>query len=597
MELRRAGGSRRSLKAVLWIALRAFREIKGTRSTWEEIRTTKDPTTFVVPFEDTAALTGLLVAFGGIYLGHRFDNPYFDGAASLVIGVILMGVAGFLGFESKGLLIGEGASAETLHSIRTSRGGRSSRQGGEKSSDDVLRTAHGAFDDGGRIRRRAARARANGGGRAPRATNSEPPPRDQARLHRSAIAGSPCAFRAVVTCRHGSTARTGTMHNGCREPQRAFHQTRPTRHWVGGGPADRRRFPCSPVRAIRGRPIAEAGVLGGRCAGAPWGRCRGQATRDSGASGAGVWDAPIERFVERFRDIEQFASVPGTLQIGRFNTPPRLGDLASLTLPAKDLEALPRCHPGDCEVKLSAAAMTRFKQQVKWSAPTAARQANEVAREMLLELVRGYQVNGTAALGQYNDDDTPLSVAEQFALLTSGGQLPIPVPALMSYLDEYPRGRPPGAEDFFYWAIVDFGLKPTIRVNHVTIYPLAASPSAGAAYAIAIKQLYASHYFHTTLELRFLVPDNRPGRRGFYLVSFTRSRSDGMTGFKGALVRPIINRRSRDAVRRYLEHIKRQVERPTRRTSEGACRADRRELVSLTDVILVKAPCHGLDRP
>ena len=257
-------------------------------------------------------------------------------------------------------------------------------------------------------------------------------------------------------------------------------------------------------------------------------------------------DAPIERFVERFRDIEQFASVPGTLQIGRFNTPPRLGDLASLTLPAKDLEALPRCHPGDCEVKLSAAAMTRFKQQVKWSAPTAARQANEVAREMLLELVRGYQVNGTAALGQYNDDDTPLSVAEQFALLTSGGQLPIPVPALMSYLDEYPRGRPPGAEDFFYWAIVDFGLKPTIRVNHVTIYPLAASPSAGAAYAIAIKQLYASHYFHTTLELRFLVPDNRPGRRGFYLVSFTRSRSDGMTGFKcdpsstGARVMPSV---------------------------------------------------------
>ncbi len=169
-------------------------------------------------------------------------------------------------------------------------------------------------------------------------------------------------------------------------------------------------------------------------------------------------DAPIERFVERFRDIEQFASVPGTLQIGRFNTPPRLGDLASLTLPAKDLEALPRCHPGDCEVKLSAAAMTRFKQQVKWSAPTAARQANEVAREMLLELVRGYQVNGNAALGQYNDDDTPLSVAEQFrALLTSGGQVPIAVPALMSYLDEYPRGRPPGAEDFFYWAIVDFG--------------------------------------------------------------------------------------------------------------------------------------------
>ena len=103
---------------VLVIALRAFVKIKGTRSVWEEIRTTKDPATFVVLFEDTAAITGLIVAFAGIYLGHRFDNPYFDGGASLVIGVILMGVAGFLGFESKGLLIGEGAGAETLDSIR-----------------------------------------------------------------------------------------------------------------------------------------------------------------------------------------------------------------------------------------------------------------------------------------------------------------------------------------------------------------------------------------------------------------------------------------------------------------------------------------------
>lgn len=99
---------------VLGIAIHAFRAAKGTNSTWREIRTSKDPTTFVVMFEDAAALLGLVVAFVGIYLGHRFNNPYFDGAASLVIGVLLMAVATFLGFESKGLLIGEGASAQTL---------------------------------------------------------------------------------------------------------------------------------------------------------------------------------------------------------------------------------------------------------------------------------------------------------------------------------------------------------------------------------------------------------------------------------------------------------------------------------------------------
>lgn len=280
--------------------------------------------------------------------------------------------------------------------------------------------------------------------------------------------------------------------------------------------------------------------------------------------GAVYIDAPSERFVERFRDIERFERGPGVPQIGRFGSPPRLEDLESLTLPMTDVTALPTCRPGDCDVKLSAAAMRRFRDDVDWSSPSAARQANEVAREILVELVRAYQANGNAALGHYDDGDEPLPVAEQVrALLASGDPLPVPVPALLAYLDHYPRGRPAGAEDFFYWSVVDFGLKRTIRVNHVTIYPLAAGPPSGVAYAIAIKQLYASHYFHTTLELRFLVDDDRrSGRRGASLISITRSRSDGMTGVKGLFLRPIISRRSRDAVRSYLEHVKRQVERP-----------------------------------
>jgi len=275
-------------------------------------------------------------------------------------------------------------------------------------------------------------------------------------------------------------------------------------------------------------------------------------------------DAPIERFIERFRDIERFERGPGIPQIGRFGSPPRLEDLEALTLPAPDVAALRTCRPGDCDVKLSAAAMRRFQNDVAWSSPDAARQANEVAREMILELVRAYQIGGNPALGHYDDGRAPLSVAEQFgALLAAADPLPAPVPTLLAYLDAYPHGRPTGAEDFFYWSVVDFGLKQTVRVNHVTIYPLAVTPPVGVMYAIAIKQLYASHYFHTTLELRFLVNDDRQaGRRGASLVSITRSRSDGMTGVKGMLLRPIIRRRSRDAVRGYLEHVKRQVERP-----------------------------------
>ncbi len=275
-------------------------------------------------------------------------------------------------------------------------------------------------------------------------------------------------------------------------------------------------------------------------------------------------DAPVERFIERFHDIERFESGPGIPTIGRFSTPPLLEDLASLTLPATDVTALRACRPGACAVKLSAAAMRRFRHAVDWSSPYAAREADAEAREMLLDLVHAYQADGNPALGSYDDGHDPLLVAEQFrALLASGDPLPGSVPALLAYLDDYPRGRPAGAEDFFYWTVVDFGLKPTIRVSHVTIYPLAPSPPSAVAYAIAIKQLYASHYFHTTLELRFLVDEGRrSGRRGTSLISITRSRSDGMTGFKGLFRRPIISRRSREAVRGYLEHVKRQVERP-----------------------------------
>lgn len=274
-------------------------------------------------------------------------------------------------------------------------------------------------------------------------------------------------------------------------------------------------------------------------------------------------NAPATRFIEQFREIEEFERGPGILQIGRFGRPPRLEDMASLALPERDVAALPRCRPGDCSVKLPPAAMTRLRTQVRWSSPAAAQQANAVFRAILLDLVRAYQAHGNAGLGRIDDRSEPLPVADEFrALLASGDPPPIPVPLLMAYLDDYPRSRPPGVDDFFYWSLVDFGLKPTLRVNHVVIYPQPVGSPPSVAYAIAIKQLYATHYFHTTLELRFLIEDARPDRRGFYLVSITRSRNDGMTGFTGLFLRPVISGRSQEAVRRYLEHVRRRVEQP-----------------------------------
>lgn len=269
-------------------------------------------------------------------------------------------------------------------------------------------------------------------------------------------------------------------------------------------------------------------------------------------------NVPALRFIQRFRDIERFESGPGVPQIQRFTAPPRIEDLASLELPAKDVAALRHCRPADCEVNLSNEAISRFRSEVNWASAAAATDARRLFRELMLGTVKAYQARGNASLGRYDHDTPPVVVADEFrALLKSAQPLPVPLPGLLEYLDAYPQARPPGAEELFYWSVVDFGLKPTVRLNHVVILAPPGKPS-GVSHAIAIKQLYASHYFHTTLELRFLVEDARIP--GFYLVSITRSRSDGTTGLTGSLLRPIINRRSRNAVRGYLEHLKRQVE-------------------------------------
>lgn len=97
---------------------KAFSAEKGSRGILQTIHETKDPTTFSVLLEDSAALLGLIFAFLGIFLGRQLGLTYLDGAASIFIGLLLCVVAVLMVYESKGLLIGEGLDRETLKSLR-----------------------------------------------------------------------------------------------------------------------------------------------------------------------------------------------------------------------------------------------------------------------------------------------------------------------------------------------------------------------------------------------------------------------------------------------------------------------------------------------
>lgn len=105
-----------------FFAWKGFNTARGKLGYFEAVRKEKDPTTFVVLFEDSAAMLGLMVAFAGIAAGQFTGNPAFDGIASIIIGVILGLTAVWLAYETKGLLIGESARRDIVHGIRSLAG-------------------------------------------------------------------------------------------------------------------------------------------------------------------------------------------------------------------------------------------------------------------------------------------------------------------------------------------------------------------------------------------------------------------------------------------------------------------------------------------
>ncbi|MDB5198638.1 MAG: cation transporter [Chitinophagaceae bacterium] len=99
------------------VTLKKFNKQRGELGFLEAIKESKDPALFIVLLGDVGDLIGLLIAFLGVYLGHLFHNPYYDGIASMAIGVFLIIISLLLVRESKSLLMGESMNKKTLRKI------------------------------------------------------------------------------------------------------------------------------------------------------------------------------------------------------------------------------------------------------------------------------------------------------------------------------------------------------------------------------------------------------------------------------------------------------------------------------------------------
>jgi hypothetical protein len=270
--------------------------------------------------------------------------------------------------------------------------------------------------------------------------------------------------------------------------------------------------------------------------------------------------AAPESYLKLANDFDALRKLPGYLAVQKFSNPPQPSDLGGFTIDPEDFKELKSCQPGDCEVQLPSEAMEQFQKSINWTAADAASQANRLAQQMALQALLAYQKGGNAALGEYRDKDHPTRVAETFkSLLSRLKSLPVYLPDLNRLLLEYPGVEMANSHSEFYWEKINFGLKSTLRIVQQIIYR-GGSPS-DPGYAVALKQLYASHYFQTALDLTVCIRDAaRPNEPGFYLITVKASQQAGLTGLKGSIVRKVAVGKTRSALEGTLTAIKQRLE-------------------------------------
>ena len=244
-------------------------------------------------------------------------------------------------------------------------------------------------------------------------------------------------------------------------------------------------------------------------------------------------DAPPALFLDRVRTSPTAFRGSETRQMGNVGNPASATDVEGFILPEADVDALQRCTAGSCKLKLPGDVIAGIRT-VDWSeaamiADTTRAQITRLMREWLVDYLTDYQRRGDSALVIYGDTPAPLALHEGFhRLLAESPYLYEYAPAFHHYLEEFPRRALPGAADRFYWSVDEFGLRPLTTLTHVSIY----EPSEGAGGpVIALKQLYASHYFHASLKLIMLAEDDRlRDKPEFYLIYLDRSLFDTRLG-------------------------------------------------------------------
>ena len=210
---------------------------------------------------------------------------------------------------------------------------------------------------------------------------------------------------------------------------------------------------------------------------------------------------PKDFFLSEFRDIKHFMHNKKVEQIGSFSNPPGQSDVSTLQLPSSDIKELEKCKRGSCKVKLPDWGFGRL-EEIDWSRGDSADNVRKLFRKGVFDYVEEYLENGNEVLMVYADKEKPMSLQDGLnSLLRQASYVYRSNPELYSYLKDSPRSAPPGMDDFLYWSVEDFGQRPTTAVTQAVIYE---GTKGNQDVIIALKQLYATHYFQARLQFMHL---------------------------------------------------------------------------------------------
>lgn len=220
----------------------------------------------------------------------------------------------------------------------------------------------------------------------------------------------------------------------------------------------------------------------------------------------------------------------------RFGNPPHAEDLQTLTLSRREIADLQRCSIGDCKVKLSAHMIERFQNEIDWNQIDRDVKAVYLFHQILIEYVKRYVDEGDAALIEYRDGHQPVRVSEEYeSLFSEFSYLQDSAPELVNYLHAYPHHYLAGVTNEIVWARVSFGLKPVVIITHQTTY------ESGRDRLIQIsKQIYANHYFDSSLGLTAAIGTQSTNSTDSYLLYVNHSRAAALDGAFSGLKRRLV---------------------------------------------------------